>query len=103
MSAMSRDGGTMVTSEDSACAICARRLSLGVAPYTSLHSGRGSKCAYDCVQQARSSKGAPNFSSLGKHAHNRRLYVHITEQPTLVCLQVRYSLIAEPIRCLDAR
>ena len=38
MSAMSRDGGTIVTSEDSACAICARRLSFGIAPYTSLRS-----------------------------------------------------------------
>ncbi len=37
MSAMSREGGTVVTSCDSACASCARRFSFGVAPYTSLH------------------------------------------------------------------
>ena len=45
MSAMSRDGGTMVTSDDSACAICARRLSFGVAPYTSLRRASGRKSA----------------------------------------------------------
>lgn len=38
MRAMSRDGGTVDTSCDIACAICARRLSFGVSPYTSLHS-----------------------------------------------------------------
>jgi hypothetical protein len=36
MSAMSREGGTVVTSCDSACASCARRFSFGVLPYTSL-------------------------------------------------------------------
>lgn len=38
MRAMRRDGGTTVTSPLSACAICARRLSFGVLPYTSLHA-----------------------------------------------------------------
>jgi hypothetical protein len=48
MRAMSRDGGTMVTSDDSACAICARRLSFGVAPYTSLsrHQGTKDRCRF---------------------------------------------------------
>ena len=41
MRAMRRAGGTVVTSCDSACASCARRLSFGVAPYTSLHAESG--------------------------------------------------------------
>ena len=41
MRAMRRAGGTVVTSCDSACASCARRLSLGVDPYTSLSTPVG--------------------------------------------------------------
>jgi len=38
ISAISREGGTVVTSCDSACASCARRFSFGVLPYTSLRA-----------------------------------------------------------------
>lgn len=59
MSAIRRAGGTVVTSCDSACAICARRLSFGVVPYTSLQPGfaapfRASSASSACLQRQQS-------------------------------------------------
>ncbi len=75
MSAMSREGGTVVTSCDSACASCARRFSFGVLPYTSLRARARTLASRLAAGPRRRWQGSGQQSHLSMLRDERKAYI----------------------------